>query len=151
MKRLLILFCIVMICLFTLTSCGEDTSSWPSYSLPFDNDKVTCIELTFIEKPYKNNTNSMSFFGKTEDSSEIRLIYEEVNNLKYSKKESSINKNDYWEYVQIKFILSDGTFDLNFYSYGVTDGYLTFNEEKAHKFTSDFVSMTYGKYKEVLK
>lgn len=40
-------------CLIELTSCGEDTSSWPTYELPFECKQITCIELSFIEKPYK--------------------------------------------------------------------------------------------------
>ncbi len=149
MKRFFILFCILIMCLIELTSCGEDTSSWPTYELPFECKQITCIELSFIEKPYKKNNNSNSFFKKIEEVDEIVLLYEDVNHLKYSKKKSLINKDDYWEFVQIRFYIKDETFDLNFYSYGVTEGYLTFNEDEAHKFTADFVSMTYGKYKNI--
>ena len=153
MKKAIALFTIVLNCvlLFALCACGGDMEGWPTLELDLDIDGYDEVSLEYNMLSNGSRDSEAHFYGSSSDKEIIKDIYNAVDGVLYSDETyNNIDTEKFSENVIIRFAKDDEVFVFKFYSYGVTNGYFIFDNGKIHNYRGDFVSMTYGQFKDKL-
>src|SRR5690554_2794002 len=142
---------LLLIISFTLISCGIDTSKWPRLSIPFEENKLIKVTINYDKKPYGSDSESMSDFLELTNKDTLKDIYSQLLEVPYKeKKESKINTDKYWIKLNMTMFYIDDEvtkeYEITFYSYGVTEGYLILDNGDIHYHPGDFVSAFYEYY-----
>ena len=154
MKKLI--FCLLLpLCSLTvcLCACGGcyNMNGWPTIDLNLDVESYDEVSLEFNILPSKQNKDEFHYYGSSTEKDVIKEIYETINCFHYSEKTyDSINTEEYWENVIIKFTKDSEEYVFKFYSYAIYDGYFIFNNGEIHKYHGDFVSASYEHFKDKL-
>lgn len=138
------------ICLI-VSACGGNMEGWPTLELNWEIETYDEVSLEYNQLPYGRSDSETHFYGSSTDKDVINGLYCAVNGRLYSEKTyKKINTEEFRENVIIKFTKDGEEFVFQFYSYGVTNGYFIFHNGEIHKYHGDFVSGTYGKFKDKL-
>lgn len=150
-KASIFLFAMMSFLFMLLCSCGGQMDGWPTFDLNLDIGSCDEVSLEFNRLPYGRNDTEYHFSGTSADKQTIIDIYNAVNGLPYSEKiYKTIDTENYYENVIIKFKDGEGEYVFKFYSYGVTNGYFVFDNGEIHRYYGDFISGTYEKFKDKL-
>lgn len=135
MLKKLILIITLIVTTIPLYSCGEDTRDWPRISLPFERENIYKVQVLHE----KNNVEEVFDTTKREDLDELY----EVGFVYKEKTESKNNLEKYYIKLEFTYYLKDYSIDqykLTFYNKGITNGYVSFNDEEIHFFPADIES-----------
>lgn len=152
-KKFVRLF-ITIFLILNLLSCGYDTRDWPRIELPFLDSEISTIHMVYDQKPYGKDDKTLYDSLTINDKTMISTLYETTLSFPYEEKvKKKFNKTAYWVKVEMDFTYAKGSsedhFILTFYSYGVADGVVVFNNE-GHFIPGNFVSSFYNTAKEGL-
>ncbi len=152
------IFCLLLpFLLFTLCSCGSGMEGWPRLELGLDIENYDEVSLEYHHISSHSDKLPLDvdkdYFGTSANREIINEVYQSINGLPYSDETyDSIDTENYWSKVVITF-WKDGEagYTFTFYGYAVKDGYFVFDNGEIHKYSGDFVSLTYEHFEDKLE
>lgn len=133
MKNYFLFFLLIVTCTFSLSSCGSNTKDWPRLSLPFEAKDVSQIEMTYQNKDVEENRTII-------DEYLIDYICDIGFPYKEKLEKSEVTKG--W-LIKINLVFSvnnNENYELIFYNFGISKGYVDINGEEIHFLPADIES-----------
>lgn len=148
MRRKIKLFGLVPFTIFILplllTSCGRDTMNWPTINLNLGDNVLESLEIKYF---YKINGKNPIYEEETKITYNENSIKQNIMNVEgfpYKEKLEKAPTKDNFLFKIIVSIKGKNTFvEVIFINYGVSKGYVSFNENEWHFLPGDFSGLYY--------